>query len=359
MVATKLAQKLQTEGNKVSFLVAEGALSESVLKDSAVTLLPKSGRGYIDPRGIKTIRDWIRDEGVDLVHTHYSKDLWMLVPALSRTNRSVPLVLTKHVGTMKPKKDPLHRMIYRRVDAIVAISRLIQRNVIQTHPVPPEKVNYIPNGVDLDIFDIKKGERESIRASFGIPSDALVIGIVGRLHWWKGYREFIDMAERLIRLRSDVWFLAVGGATVGEEKEADDIEEYARSLHLDGKVIFTGFQKEVPRFFSAMDLFVYPAYAEAFGLVLVEAMAMGLPVISSNCDGVPEIIVEGETGRLIPPRNSEALTSAVMDMLINPLKMKSIGHAGRKRAENLFDWNRVISETILLYHQLIKERRRL
>ena len=359
MVATKLAQKLQTEGNRISFLAAEGALSESVLKDSAVTLLPKSVRGYINPRGIKTIGDWIRDEGVDLVHTHYSKDLWMLVPALSRTSRNVPLMLTKHVGTMKPKKDLFHRMIYRRVDAIVAISRLIQRNVIQTHPVPPEKVIFIPNGVDLDIFNMKKAERESIRASLGIPSNARVVGIVGRLHWWKGYREFIEMAERLIRMRSDVWFLAVGGATLGEEKEAKDVEDYARSLHLDGKVIFTGFQKNVQRYFSIMDLFVYPAYAEAFGLVLIEAMAMGLPVISSNCDGVPEIVIDGETGKLIPPRNSEALTSAVMNMLINPDKMKAIGQAGRKRAVNVFDWHRVVSETILLYHHLIKKRRQL
>ncbi|MCJ7812867.1 glycosyltransferase family 4 protein, partial [bacterium] len=111
--------------------------------------------------------------------------------------------------------------------------------------------------------------------------------------------------------------------------------------------------------FSIMDLFVYPAYAEAFGLVLIEAMAMGLPVISSNCDGVPEIVIDGETGKLIPPRSSEVLTSAVIDMLINPDKMKAIGQSGRIRVMEMFDWHRVVSETILLYHHLIKKRRQL
>ncbi len=359
MVAVQLAVKLKLEGIRISFLTLEGSFSESELRDYPVTLLTKSSKGYIDLRGIKMVRQWIQKEAVDLVHTHFSKDLWFLVPALSRNNNHVPLVLTKHVGTMKPKRDLLHRLIYRRVDAVVSISKLIQYNVIQTHPVRGEKVKYIPNGVDLDVFDGQKTGRKQIRHSLSIPSDALVVGIVGRLQWWKGYREFIQMAERLIQTRSDVWFLAVGGATVGEEKEAEDIQNYARSLHFDNKFIFTGFQKDVKPYLAAMDLFVYPAYAEAFGLVLIEAMAMALPVVSTQCDGVPEIVIDEETGKLVPLRNVEMLIMAVVQLLNNPQKMQAWGQAGRARVMNFFNWNRVVSETISLYHHLIQKRRAL
>ncbi|MBN2029784.1 glycosyltransferase family 4 protein [bacterium] len=359
MVAVQLANKLKSEGMRISFLAAQGSMSESMLRNFPITLLTKSSHGYIDPRRIKMVHQWIQKEDVDLVHTHFSKDLWFLVPALSGNNTHVPLVLTKHVGTMKSKKDLLHRFIYRRVDAVVSISKLIQWNVIQTHPVQADKVKYIPNGVDLDVYDGHKTGREQIRRSFSIPSDALVVGIVGRLQWWKGYREFIQMAERLIRTRSDVWFLAVGGATVGEEKEAEDIQNYARSLHLNGRFIFSGFQKDVKPFLAAMDLFVYPAYAEAFGLVLVEAMAMALPVVSTHCDGVPEIVVDGETGKLVLPRNTEVLTTAVVELLNSPHKMKALGRAGRIRAVNVFNWHRIVSETLLLYHHLIEKRRTL
>lgn len=359
MVSVQMAQKLMERGHRVTFLTAKGSPSEQALRGSGIFSLPISIRGYVDPWSVKRIRRWIREEGVDLVHAHYSKDLWALVPALSMGGKKVPLVLTKHIGTMKSKRDLLHRWIYRRVDYIIGISKLIQQNVIRTHPIEPERVGCIPNGVDLRAFDVEGTDRTAVRAALGIPGDALVVGMIGRLCWWKGYREFLEMAESLIKVEAGVRFLAVGGATLGEEEEVEEIRSLARSLHLDGKVVFTGFRKDVARLLSAMDLFVYPAYAEAFGLVLIEAMAMGLPVISSDCDGVPEIVVDGKTGILVPPRNSGALTEAVLRMLKDSQKMRAYGRAGRVRVLGVYDFEKVVSRTEELYRDLIQKRKKL
>ena len=354
MVAVQMAQELRDRGHRITFLVNGGSPSEKALKKSDISLLPVSIRGYADLLGMIRIRKCIKETEVDVVHTHYSKDLWVLVPALSMSGKRIPLVLTKHVGTMKPKKDILHRWIYRRVDAVVGISRLIQQNVIQTHPIESEKVRYIPNGVDLRCFDSRVVDRAAVRASLGIPMDVIVLGIAGRLSWWKGYREFLEMARYIVEVRSDVFFLAVGGSTVGEEGEAEEIRDFAQSLNLNGKILFAGFRKDMAHLFSAMDVFVYPAYAEAFGLVLIEAMAMGLPVVSSNCDGVPEIVEDGKTGRLISSRNSKALTEAVLQMLDDSKQLENYGRAGRERVFEVFDFRKVVTRNEELYKKLIK-----
>jgi len=359
MVAVRMAQRLKARGHRISFLALGGSPTAGALRESELFPVPISIRGYIDPRAVKNIGKWIREEDVDLVHTHYSRDLWALVPALWMGGEKVPLVLTKHIGTMEPKKDPLHRWIYRRVDFIIGISRVIQQNVIQTHPIDPEKVGCIPNGVDLRAFDTERDDRIAVRGSMGIPADALVVGMTARLSWWKGYREFLEMAEQLVKVRSDVWFFAVGGATLGEEREEEEIRNFARSLRSDGKVIFAGFQRNVARFLRAMDIFVYPAYAEAFGLVLIEAMAAGLPVVSSDCDGVPEIVVEVYFGRRLPPRDSLALTEAVTEMLEDSSKMREYGRAGRVRVLDIYDFDKVISRTEELYTDLIRKRQEL
>ncbi len=357
MVAVQTARKLKERGHTVSFLAGADSQSEKALKDSDIFLFPIADKGYVDPLGVIKISNWIRERKIDIVHAHYSKDIWKLVPALS-DEREIPLVLTKHIGTMKPKKDFFHCLIYRRVDAVIGISKLIQQNVIRTHPIAPDKVTWIPNGVDLRVFDKKKVDRNSVRTSLGIPLDALVVGIAGRLNWWKGYREFLEMAHQIAKLRPSVYFIAVGGATVGEEKEAEEIQNFARSLNLGKNLIFTGFRKDMVNLFSAMDIFVYPAYAEAFGLVLIEAMSLGLPVISSNCDGVPEIVVDGETGKLVPPRNSEILTKTVLEILDNREKMKRFGSAGKDRVLKIYDLDKVISQTEKLYEKLLSERRK-
>lgn len=357
MIAVQMARKFREQGHRVSFLVKKGSPTELALKDSGVSILNILPHGYVDPWNIRKIGKLLKKSDIDVVHAHFSRDLWVLVPALyMNKDHRTPLLLTKHIGTMKPKTDLMHRWIYNRVDVIIGISRTIQQNIIKTHPVVPDRVKCVYNGVDLDAFHFRKSDRKNVRASLKIPEDAVVVGIAGRLTWWKGYREFLEMAKKVLSIRPGIWFLAVGGGTIGEEKEAGEIMDLAKSFNLGNHLIFTGFQKNLNSFLSAMDIFVYPAYAEAFGLVLIEAMAIGLPVVSTNCDAVPEIVVDKRTGRLIPCMNSAAVTEAVMEMLEDRDKIRRFGKAGRARVRDMFDFQKMISKTVTVYTDCIDRR---
>jgi glycosyltransferase involved in cell wall biosynthesis len=358
MIAVRMAEELQRRRYRVTFAAGKYSMAEKTLSNIGLPFILRSGNGYFDCKSIFQFHDWLKKEKVDLIHAHYSKDLWFLVPALSFSLSQIPLILTKHIGTMKHKTDFLHRRLYRRVDAVIGISELITNNVKKTHPIDAEKVVCIPNGVDSRIFNAKKGDRLRIRKNLGIAESDIVIGIAGRLCWWKGYREFLDMAYALLRNQSDVWFLAVGGSTKGEEAEAEAIHDYARSLGCGSRVLFTGFQEKVASYLSAMDLFVYPAYAESFGLVLVEAMAMGLPVISTNCDGIPEIVVHEVTGLLVPARDSQAILKAVRHLIGRPDLMRLYGREGNKRVKEHFDFENMVSQTEMLYSDLIARRKK-
>ena len=358
MIAVRLAEELNRRDLRISFVTGKSSMTEKVLRKMDLASVSRRGKGYFDLKSIFRFHHWMKREKVDLIHTHYSKDLWFLVPALSCGLSHIPLVLTKHIGTMKPKKDFLHRRLYQRVDAVIGISKLITENVKKTHPIAGERVVCIPNGVDRRVFNPKLGERFRIRKSLGIPEDAVIIGITGRLCWWKGYREFLDLADSLLRQRTDVWFLAVGGSTKGEEEEAKDIHDYARSFDSGSRVLFTGFQENVASYLSAMDMFVYPAYAEAFGLVIIEAMAMGLPVVATNCDGIPEIVVHEETGLLVQARSSHAIIEAVKHLLKHPDLMKAYGRNGNRRVQEQFDFEKMVSRTEAVYLDLIRKRKK-
>ena len=354
MQAVSQAQKLGQRGHAVLFIGYPCAPATQHAESLGIPVYAVTINSYIGFRAVQRLRYIFGRYKVDVVHSHYSKDLWAVVPAVNRSGRGACLVLTKHIGTQKPKKDLLHTRIYRRVDAVIAISRVIAKNIIETHPVETSRVITIPNGIDTSRFVPGSGLR--IRQELGIPHSATVIGIAGRLSWWKGYREFLIMAKNIQEARPGCRFMAIGGPTVGEEAEAEEIYAFARSLGIEHSVVFTGFQPNVEEYYRAMDLFVYPAYAEAFGLVIIEAMASGLPVAAADCDGIPEIVIHGKTGVLVPARDADKLTSSVLSLLQDTKKMATFRTNARERAVSEFSETRMIDEIENVYNTKIRER---
>ena len=333
------------------------ALQQDFLELGLSPRLLKLG-GYFHPRGILTLARWLRTAPIDIIHAHYSRDLWTIVPALhiSGGAANIPLVFTKHIGTQKPKRDVLHRRIYRRVNYIVAISEVIRKNIILTHPVSPAQVGVIHHGVDLQRFSPDRVEGDSVRAELGLPQASLVFGIVGRLQVGKGYLEFLEMARRISELLPTARFLIVGEPTRGEPEEAELILARIRELQLNRVVKCVGFRQDVPRLLAAMDVFVFPSHAEAFGLVVIEAMAMAKAVISSNCDGVLDIVTDGETGILVPPRDASALTAAALRLAQNPELRQQLGQAALIKARTAFSLQRMLDDVESIYRNLLRPK---
>jgi glycosyltransferase involved in cell wall biosynthesis len=308
--------------------------------------------GYFHPLGMRKLAQWLEKTKVDLVHSHYSRDLWTIAPAL-RWGRRVPLVFTKHIGTQKPKQDWLHRWIYRHVDQFVAISEVIRQNLIATHPLAAEQVSVVHHGVDLEQFAPDRIDRMAVRRELGYEPEHLVLGIIGRLHVSKGYLEFLEMARRLTTEAPHARFLLIGEASRGESGEAQMILGKIRQWRLEKVVRWVGFRRDIPRLLAAMDIFVFPSHAEAFGIALIEAMAMAKPVVSSNCDGVLDIVLDGQTGLMVPPRHVEALTQAVLSLARNPAQRLELGRRARAHVLKFFALERMLNAIESIYHKAL------
>jgi len=197
----------------------------------------------------------------------------------------------------------------------------------------------IPDGIDLSRFNpAQTGER--IRRELSIPSHAPVAGFVARLDPWKGAEIFIRAAAEVARRRLDAHFIVCGGRLPGYESYGDGLRQLATDLHLDGRMHFTDWAytvDDIPEVMAAVDVLVHTSILpEPFGLVLIEAMAAGKPVVAARDGGVPEIVDHGVTGLLAPPGDWRAVADAMARLFDNGATARAFGAAGRSRAERLF-----------------------
>jgi glycosyltransferase involved in cell wall biosynthesis len=350
-----LSTHLAKRGHQIIPVCCPSSPLERDLRERGFIPLQLRRGGYLHLTGIRKLAQWLEKHAVDVVHSHYSRDLWTIVPALQMDRRRVPLIFTKHIGTQKPKRDFLHRWIYQRVDQVLAISEAIRKNLIATHPLAPERVTVIHHGVDLEQFAPERIDRMAVRQELGYEPQHLVLGIVGRLQISKGYLEFLEMARRLRSEMPQARFLLVGEATRGEAGEAHMILDKIREWQLEPVVRWVGFRRDIPRLLAAMDIFVFPSHAEAFGLVLIEAMAMAKPVVSSNCDGVLDIVLDRQTGLMVPPRNVDALTHAVLSLAHDAAQRLELGRRARTHVLHFFALERMLNEIETIYHNALSE----
>lgn len=215
------------------------------------------------------------------------------------------------------------------------------------------KIRVIHNGIDLTQFNHRR-DGTSFRQHHQIPPQAPLIGTVGRLRPWKGQHRFIEMAAQLRQQQHHAYFVIVGGSPFGiDDDYPNELQQMVADRQLHGRLIFAGHLADVEPALAAMDLFVHPGDPEPFGLVNVEAMAMALPVVAFAHGALPEIVLDGQTGRLVPPENVSALATAVSHLLHHAEERRQLGVAGRTRAVTHFDIHRVAKEIDALLTDLL------
>jgi len=324
--------------------------------DKQLNVLPLDVAGYFHPQAIWQLRQFLHRSRIDLVHSQLSKDIATVVPALKLCPRDIPLVLSRRMGSGISKKDLFHLFTYSQVSRVLAISSAIKENVAQTTPVAPEKIITVHHGIDTVQFSPGKGNRSALRKQLGITESSIVVGFVGRFSPGKGHEEFLQAASNLSARFSNLHFVIVGEASRGEEAYEAAIKAMSVSLGLALAVTFTGFRNDIPQIMSVFDIFSFPSHAEAFGAVLIEAMAMTLPVVASKSDGVLDIVVEGETGLLVPPKNSNALAEGLAHLIENPDVREKMGLAGRTRVEKMFSRDSLGEQLLQVYETVLQEK---
>lgn len=233
-------------------------------------------------------------------------------------------------------------------EVVVANSAAVARHLPRS-----KKVHVIQNGIAVERFQPGMG-RELFRRHHGIPPQVPVVGIVGRLRPWKGQDTFLRIAARVAAIMPDVFFAVIGGAPFAVEGA------YPRALHrlasdlgIARQTVFTGQLDDVRPALAGLDVFVHAGEPEPFGLVNVEAMAMGLPVVAFDHGALREIVVAGETGVLCAPADEDAMAEAVVRLLQDRENAAAMGRAGRERAEKQFTISRVVAEMDALLAETI------
>ncbi len=179
----------------------------------------------------------------------------------------------------------------------------------------------------------RMGTVQQSRAALGLPGDRLIVGIVARLQRWKGVHIFLEAARELLSKRTDLLFVIVGGAHPLEPDYAASLEQRAHELGLAGRVLFSGYQANAAQWMAAMDVVVNASFGEPFGMVIIEAMALGKAVVATRLDGPTEIITDGADGLLVTPGSVAELAGAVRRLIDEPELRAALGRAGRARAE--------------------------
>lgn len=319
-----------------------GSRAESYLREHGIEVQRSEGSGYFNVHDIGLVRRLVRERGAVAVHSHTRFDVWTASLAARFTPR-VRLIHSVYMN-VAPKRDILHRFIYRRANAVLSSSELINREIRERYPVHPSRVHLMRYGIDLALYQNDSAVRTQRRTSLGVAPEEILVGMMGRIDTQKGVREFVESYPLLPeRARDCTKYLLIGEPTLARTR-ADGTPEYepdsaACEAHirafindhrLGERIIRVGFQREFIPYLNAMDVFVLPSYAETYSLSVLNAMAMGLPVIGTKAGGTEEQVIDGERGLLIAPRSAQAIADAVAFYVEHPDARVSHGAAGRQ-----------------------------
>ncbi len=351
--AVELGSQLQHRNHEVWLACLPDSRLEHEAVDRSLKTLPFDVTGYVHPRLVWRLGKFIMRNDLDIIHCQLSKDIATVVPAVKAGMAHVPILLTRSMGSYVSKKDPLHQFTYGNVSLVLAVSSVIRQNVIDTTPMSADRVMVVPYGVNTSHFSSDRVDRQAIRESLGLKDADIVVGFVGRFSPGKGHEEFLRAADVASHEQPHLRFLIVGEASYGEEEYAHQVIELSRTLGLNDRVTFTGFRKDIRELMAAFDIFAFPSHAESFGIVLIEAMAMGKPVVASRSDGVLDIVVDNRTGILVAPKDHLPLSQAMLRLADDPKLREAMGTAGRHRVLDIFDQTKIITTIERIYASVI------
>ncbi len=285
-----------------------------------------------------------RQNRIDLVHTRSWGSL--LEGMLAAMAARVPARVHSEHGFMRvdTKKHVLiQNLFWRFADRIISVSENLRETLHDKIGFPKERIHVIRNGVDLRKFDAVT-ERANIRAGLGLPSDTLLFGSVGRLVPVKNYACLIRAAQLVFQTVSNAALLFVGDGPLQIELTA-----LARELGIGGKIHFLNWRKDVPQILRELDVFVLSSFSEGMSNSILEAMSARKPVVATAVGGNTELVVEGETGMLVPSDDHQKMAQALLQLLHGESRRLAMGEAGRKRLETHFTLPQMIHNYQKIY----------
>lgn len=284
----------------------------------------------------------------DVIHAHDPHGVAMAALALSMSTQIAkpPLVAARRVD-FHLRGNALSRWKYRQVDCFICASEAIRQMLIGDG-VPASRAVTVHEGIDIE--RVERVEPAKLHGEFWLPHEAPIVGNVAALVPHKGQRHLIDAARLVLPQVPDARFIIAGE---GELRPA--LERQIKDLHLEKHVLLAGFRPDVLSLHKAFDVFVMSSVTEGLGTSLLDAMAAGKPIVATRTGGIPEVVADGETGILVPPRDHDAMAEAIVRLLKDQTLRRRMGDAGRARARSLFSAERMVQDTVNVYQRMASQ----
>jgi len=293
-----------------------------------------------------------------IVHTHSSKA--GLMGRLAAKLAGTPIIVhTPHghvfFGYFGPFKTKLfiifEKLASRITDKIVALTNREKKDHILFKIAEEDKFSVIYSGIELNILkESSSEEKQNLKKELGIPENSLIVGTAGRLVPVKGPEFLVKASKYIISKYPDTYFMFTGDGPLEQ-----DLKRKALEMGISDNIIFLGWRDDVAKIISIYDIFVLPSLNEGMGRVLVEAMALGKSIVATNVGGIPDLVIHGKNGFLVPPKNPKELAKYIQVLLEDKDKREKMGLAGKEMAYN-FTSERMVEKIANLYKKLLTQK---
>ena len=338
------ARGLRARGHEATIIAhPDGELRRRLREtDDLIPLTPRTEMDVL--AGWKLAR-LLKERQPDILHAHDAHAVAIAALAMSFVRTSIPTrVVASRRVIFQLGQNIFSRWKYRQVDRFICASSFI-RTVLADDGISPTRLDVVYEGVDL--VNLDTAPRVNLHEIFSLPEGAPIVGNVGALDPDKGQRYLIKAAQLVILKIPNAQFLIVGQGVLEET-----LRQQIKSLNLEKHVLLTGFRSDVLSLQKGFNVFVMSSLSEGLGTSVIDAMACGRPVVSTNVGGLPELVDPGKTGQLVSPHDPQSLAEAILSILQDKTLQMRYGHAASRRARQLFSADRMIDETVEVYHRM-------
>lgn len=335
---------MRDRGHDVWIATTPGGELAGRAAEAGLEVIPMSFRRARLPANALTLRSWIRRLRPDVINSHSSADSWTAALARRLGPRAGALVRSRHIS-VRVKPGPGHRFLYGQADYVITTGESVREELADSGLVPLERSMSIPTGVDLGRFHPDSGDRAEARRALGVPTEGPVIGVVAYLRQDKGHAVLLQALSEILESYPECSLVVVG-----DGPERLNLEALARHLGIEKSVRFVGLREDIPIVLAGFDIFCQPSLRnEGVPQSVLQAGAVARPVVSTEVGGIPEAVVHGETGFLVPPGDADALAERISGLLADSGLRNRLGEAGRRHVSETFSVQRMLDRTEQAY----------
>lgn len=343
------AGALRARGHDLRLILEPGSPLHRLAEAEKISVVPVPMRRANYGSAILTIRALLHQDRPAIVHVNSSRDSWVASLAAQLVHPRPKIVRSRHIS-VPLNRNFFTRLLYRRLCDFVIVTggELTRRALIERDGLDPDHVDAFPIGIDIVRF--RPGvPAQGLRREFNIPESHRLVGIVSYLRAYKGHRYFVEAAAKILSRIKNVTFVIVG-----EGPEEDNLQTQISKLGLKDRVLLLGYRENQIDAMRSLDVFVLPSVeADTIPQALMQALAVGLPVVSTSFGSIPDVVIHGETGLLAVPRDASSLAEQIIAMLEDDGLRQRLGANGRRLIEARYSLDMMLDRLESVYQRVL------